>query len=101
VPEEPDRYALRYHPAVVDEDLPILPANLRRRVLQAIGSRLSSNPERYGHPLRGTLRGYWKLRVGDYRVVFKVSRRDVWVLAVLHRKKVYDMAGRRMGGERR
>lgn len=99
--DQADRYVLRYHPAVVAEDLPSLPANLRSRVLQAIGSRLSSSPERYGLPLRGTLRGYWKLRVGDYRVVFEISRREVWILAVLHRKKVYDMVGRRAGGEPR
>jgi mRNA interferase RelE/StbE len=99
VSSEPERYVLRYHPAVVAEDLAVLPANLRSRVLQAIGSRLSSSPQRYGLPLRGTLHGYWKLRVGDYRVVFKVSRREVWILAVLHRKKVYGMVGRRMSGE--
>jgi hypothetical protein len=31
-------------------------------------------PQEYGTPLRKTLKGYWKLRVGDYRVVYKISR---------------------------
>ncbi|MBS3918437.1 MAG: type II toxin-antitoxin system RelE/ParE family toxin [Deltaproteobacteria bacterium] len=34
-----------------------------------------------------TLRGYWKLRVGDYRVVFKIVDEEVWVLGIIHRKK--------------
>ena len=60
-----------------------------------IEARLSTSPERFGAPLRGSLRGYWKLRVGDYRVVFKVGEGEVWILAVLHRKDVYDRASRR------
>ncbi len=35
-----------------------------------------------------TLKGYWKLRVGDYRVVFKVSGQEVWILGIINRKEV-------------
>jgi mRNA interferase RelE/StbE len=57
---------------------------------------LTTAPERYGVPLTGSLRGYWKLRVGDYRVVFKIiSAADVLILAILHRKHVYERASRR------
>ncbi len=88
-------YTLRYHPRVADQDLGKIPADIRRRIARSIESRLITRPERYGAPLQGSLRGYWKLRVGDYRVVFKVSGGDVWVLAVVHRKDVYDQAARR------
>ncbi|MBP7233389.1 MAG: type II toxin-antitoxin system RelE/ParE family toxin, partial [Syntrophaceae bacterium] len=43
----------------------------------------------YGEPLRKTLKGYWKLRVGDYRVVFKIIDSEVWILGIRHRKSVY------------
>lgn len=89
-------YALRYHPRVADQDIPKIPAEARRRIARAIEARLSTSPERFGMPLRGSLRGYWKLRVGDYRVVFKIGRADVWVLAVLHRRDVYERAERRL-----
>ncbi|MBM4350370.1 MAG: type II toxin-antitoxin system RelE/ParE family toxin, partial [Deltaproteobacteria bacterium] len=46
-------------------------------------------------PLRKTLHGYWKLRVGDYRVVFKMEGEVVWVLGIIHRKKVYDAIKKR------
>jgi mRNA interferase RelE/StbE len=70
-------YVLRYHPAVAEEDIPALPGNLRAKIARAIETRLAGAPQRYGVPLRGTLKGYWKLRVGDYRVVFKVVADEV------------------------
>lgn len=88
-------YVLRYHPSVPDEDLPRLPPGTRDRIARQIESRLTTAPERFGAPLTGTLRGYWKLRVGDYRVVFTIGRDEVWILAILHRKDVYGRAVRR------
>jgi mRNA interferase RelE/StbE len=88
-------YVLRYHPAVAQDDVPRIPRNLRSRVARAIETRLTTSPERYGAPLRGSLRGYWKLRAGDYRVVFKVQAAQVWILTILHRKVVYEQAATR------
>ncbi len=84
-----------YHPAVAGEDLPRIPADLRGRIARVIEARLTTAPERYGRPLRGTLRGYWKLRVGDYRVVFKPTGDEVRILAIRHRRDVYDANTRR------
>ncbi len=77
-------HALRYHPKVAD-DLANITAASRTRIRRAIETRLATAPERYGAPLTGSLHGYWKLRVGDYRVVFRVARSEVFVLAVVHR----------------
>jgi len=75
-------YTLLYHPDVADADLPLLPSNIQRRIARAIETRLAEAPERYGAPLRETLRGYWKLRVGDYRVVYQVAGSEVRVLGI-------------------
>ena len=72
-------YTLRYHPKVAEDDLPEIPANLRGRLGRSIETRLTTNPDRYGLRLRGSLKGYWKLRVGDYRVVFKLVAGEVWI----------------------
>jgi mRNA interferase RelE/StbE len=82
-------FELRYHPDVRDVDIPKLNETLKKRIKKAIGERLSISPHQYGEPLRKTLKGYWKLRVGDYRVVYKVEGSEVWILAIINRKDVY------------
>jgi len=82
-------FELRYHPEVRDVDIPQLNETLKKRIKKAIEERLSISPHQYGEPLRKTLKGYWKLRVGDYRVVYKVERNEVWIFAIINRKDVY------------
>ena len=82
-------FELRYHPDVRDIDIPQLNETLKKRIKKAIEERLSISPHQYGEPLRKTLKGYWKLRVGDYRVVYKVERKEVWIFAIINRKDVY------------
>ena len=47
--------------------------------------------------MKGTLKGYWKLRVGDYRVVYKIMGTEVWIFGIIHRKKIYDDVLSRLG----
>ncbi len=82
-------FTLHYHPAVRDEDLPLIDQRTKKRIRKAIEELLQTAPHEYGVPLRKSLKGYWKLRVGDYRVVFKVTESEVWILGIRHRKSVY------------
>ena len=88
-------FELFYHPEVRDFDIPSLNANMRARIKRAIETRLASAPHQYGEPLRKTLKGYWKLRVGDYRVVFRIVGEEVWILGIMNRKEVYEKIVRR------
>ena len=92
-------FELRYHKAVAAEDIPRIPSNLHRRIAKAIESRLARAPQQYGAPLRKTLRGYWKLRVGDYRVVYKIEENEVWILGIQHRKTVYEDITQRLSAQ--
>lgn len=88
-------FAIKYHPDVKGVDLPRINVKMRERIRRAIESRLVTAPQEYGLPLRKSLRGYWKLRVGDFRVVFKIEGEIVYVLGVRHRKNIYeDVTGR-------
>lgn len=82
-------FALRYHPAVRSCDLPLIDEKSKFRIKKAIEERLQRAPESFGLPLRKTLKGYWKLRVGDYRIVFKIAETEVWIFGICHRKDVY------------
>ncbi len=89
-------YELRYHPDVKETDILLIDLRTRARIKKAIETRLTTAPQQYGEPLRKTLKGYWKLRVGDYRVVFKVVKSEVLILGIIHRKKVYDKIKKRI-----
>ncbi len=89
-------FELKYHPDVRAIDIPLINSKLRKRIKKAIETRLTTAPHQYGEPLRKTLKGYWKLRVGDYRVVFKIVESEVWVLGIIHRKNVYGKIKKRI-----
>lgn len=88
-------FELRYHPDVKEIDIPALNEKLRKRIKNAIEARLITAPHEYGEPLRKTLKGYWKLRVGDYRVVFKIVNNEIWIFGIIHRKEVYKKVEKR------
>lgn len=88
-------YTLVYHPQV-REDVSGLNKNIRSRLGRAIQERLAAHPEAHGKPLRGSLAGYWSLRVGDTRVVFKIKGGEVWVFGVIDRRDVYEDVMKRL-----
>jgi mRNA interferase RelE/StbE len=79
-----------YHEDVVREDIPRLSSTLKKRIREAIEKKLTEKPEIFGKPLRKSLHGYRKLRVGDYRVIFRIERRRVKIFAINHRSRVYS-----------
>ena len=89
-------FVILYHLKVVGDDIPALSATWKERIRSAIEEKLTALPENYGKPLRQSLRGYRKLRVGDYRVVFRIERDTVYILAILHRSVVYKKAQERL-----
>lgn len=48
-------FELRYHPDVKVVDIPQLDAKLKIRIKHAIETRLTTEPQQYGAPLRKTL----------------------------------------------
>ncbi len=88
-------YEVELHPDVVAEDLTELSANIRARIIRAVDSRLTTEPTRYGVRLRQSLGGLWKIRVGDYRIVYEIEEKKVTVWAIRHRRVVYAEAERR------
>jgi mRNA interferase RelE/StbE len=83
-------FNVTYHQDVKDIDLPKINKDIKLRIKKAIEERLMTDPLKYGKPLRKSLKGYWKLRVGDYRVVYKIEESNIIVLAIIHRKEVYN-----------
>lgn len=86
------KYQIRYLEEVVRKHIPDLPSGARSLIKRAIEDRLTIDPVGFGKPLRYSLKGHRRLRVGDYRVVFRIDphTRTVIIIAIKHRKDVYD-----------
>ena len=85
-----------YHPNI-PQDIAAIPVNMRERIRRAIENRLLIDPVGYGLPLRKSLRGYRKLRAGDYRVNYRIDGEKVIILKIGHRKDVYPKVFTRLG----
>jgi mRNA interferase RelE/StbE len=84
-------YSIEYVEDVVSRDIPSLSKSAKTLILKAIKERLMVDPISFGKPLRYTLKGYRRLRVGRYRIVYKIDekKRIVIINAIDHRKDVY------------
>ncbi|PIT92480.1 MAG: type II toxin-antitoxin system RelE/ParE family toxin [Candidatus Harrisonbacteria bacterium CG10_big_fil_rev_8_21_14_0_10_42_17] len=82
-------FRIQYHSKVISDDIPKLPPVWKRKIKKAIEEKLTVKPEVFGKPLRKSLKGYRKLRVGDYRVIFRIEKRTVKIFVIQHRKEIY------------
>jgi mRNA interferase RelE/StbE len=75
-------------------DLRKLGHDARRLIQRYLRERIATaeNPRRFGRPLTGDLKGLWRYRVGDYRIVAAIEdeRFIVLVVTVGHRRNVYE-----------
>ena len=66
---------------------------LQRRIQKFIDTRLQTDddPRRLGEAYTGPLKGYWKYRIGDHRLVCEIKDKVVRILviAIGDRKEVY------------
>jgi mRNA interferase RelE/StbE len=75
-------------------DLDRLDRNTETRIIAFLEGRImpAANPRQLGTPLQGRFRGYWRYRVGDYRIICDIQDEviTVLVLTIGHRKEVYE-----------
>jgi len=85
-------FDIEYLDTVMEEDIPVLPKTMRSRIKSAIETRLAVDPVGLGKPLRYSFIGHRRIRVGDYRIVYRIDMQKHIVIIVLikHRKDVYD-----------
>ncbi len=92
-------FRVLYHYLVVRNDIPRLPTVWQKNVRRAIESKLTAKPDMYGKPLRRSLKNYRKLRVGDYRIIFRIEGNTVKIFAIQHRSVIYSVAEKRLGNQ--
>jgi mRNA interferase RelE/StbE len=83
-------HSLYYHPSVLKIDIPKLNGSWKKKIRGGIETKLTLDPLLYGKPLRRDLHGCYKLRIGDYRVIYFVKHNDVFIITIGHRRDVYQ-----------
>lgn len=89
-------YQIFYHPKVISDDISKLSSLNKKIIKKSIEQKLQTSPLVFGIPLRSSLKGMRKLRVGDYRVIFLIQKKTVRILLIEHRSSVYDSALKRI-----
>ena len=89
-------YEILYSTEVVGEDLPNILEPWKSEIRRAIDAKLMTRPEVYSRPLRRSLNGYRKLRVGDYRIILRIEKNKVKIFVIQHRSIVYVTAPGRL-----
>jgi mRNA interferase RelE/StbE len=85
-------YELAFHPDAA-EDFKALDKTIRQRALDRINWLLEHVEEIQHKPLTAQWAGMYRLRVGDYRVVYEIDRLRgrVIIYAVGHRREIYKL----------
>ena len=85
-------FTITYGWEVFKKDKPKLSASVLKQVQHAVETKLLVQPEKFGKPLRNSLKSYRSLRVGDYRMIFNIQGSTIKVLAIAHRSISYKIA---------
>lgn len=75
------------------KDLAKLGTTAAGRIVKTLEQRIAAldDPRSLGAPLKGEHDGYWRWRIGDYRVIGRVEDERITILIVRigHRREVY------------
>lgn len=87
-----NKFTIEYLTSVVENDIPSIPKSIKNTIKKAIEERLAIDPIGFGKPLRYSLKGHRRLRVSDYRIVYRIdfSLKIVVIVAIKHRKEIYE-----------
>jgi mRNA interferase RelE/StbE len=77
-----------FYKSSVSKDLKRLDKDEIKRILKGIEEKIVLNPF-LGKSLKGDFRGCYRYRFGDYRVIYAISKNEILILRIGHRKEIY------------
>jgi len=84
------KYSIIYANTIDKKWLKNQSVNILERIQKEISRKLTTKPEIYGKPLRKSLKGYRRLRIGQYRVLFKIDKEKVKIVFIGLKPDVYE-----------
>lgn len=83
-------YKIEYLESVIEKDIPKISNADQLSIRKAIEKKLQLDPVSFGKPLRYSLKGCRRLRIGNYRVIYKLEGKIVLIIKIGHRSEVYE-----------
>ena len=83
-------YVIMFDDIVVEKQIPTIPMPYKDQIKRAIRTRLTVEPLKFGKPLQYSLYGLRRLRVGDWRIIYKVEGTMVRIVKIANRRDAYD-----------
>ena len=83
-------YDVIWHEGSV-EDLKRLDSKTAKKIIVKVKSYLTQDPIKLGTHLKGSLKGFRRCRIGEYRIIYVLDheKKDVIILKIDHRKEIY------------
>lgn len=74
------------------DDLSDLPDKISTQIYNKVEKYLALEPRNLGAPLSGNYSGYYRYRMGDYRIIYEINDDEIviYVVRVGHRKEIYE-----------
>lgn len=73
-------WKIKIHKLVIKDNFKKINKHDQSVILKNIFKKLSIDPEKYGFPLRNELKGFRKLKISDYRVIYRIEKDVIKVL---------------------
>jgi mRNA interferase RelE/StbE len=73
------------------KDLKKLNRTSVKKIVAKVKNYLIQDPVKLGTPLKGNLKGLYRYRIGEYRVIYVIDQAEkkIIILKINHRRKIY------------
>ncbi len=95
---ELEKYNIILKSIVLSIDLKKISKKEKIVIKKTIQQKLTTYPDLYSLPLRRPLGNYRKLRIGKYRVIFKlnIKKKQCLIIGIRHREDIYKKVSKRL-----
>ncbi len=75
-------WQIKIHRLVLEKDFKKIPPAQQKLIIKTIKKKLTVDPQAYGKPLSGAFSGLWRLRIEDFRIIYRILKEQVVVLVI-------------------
>jgi mRNA interferase RelE/StbE len=83
-------YRIEFTPSAAKDYRSVKPTSLKSKIANAL-EEIATNPHQVGKVLKASLTGYYSYRIGKYRILYEILKKErvVVLLRIRHRRDVY------------